>query len=255
MISCLLYPLCYLVTYCDLAHFKRNGYCIKMKKYEDVKMCLPLVKSQRRADILQRSIFMNTDFHEREELFAVLKEGYLRKGQTILDIGANIGNHTVFFSKIAGADKVFAFEPITDTYRQLVKNVEINNLNDRVKLFNTAVGEDIGKAEIESYNMINIGATHLKTSDDGSIDVISIDSLKLDEHVDFVKIDVEGFEVGVIKGMTELLRRDHPILWIEIFDNNKEEMTELLNECGYSETKVISYANYIFTKWQNRKSF
>ena len=238
----------YLITYLDFKRFKENDYCITLKKYKDTKMYLPLVKNQRHADILQRSIFMTEDFHERDDLFTVLDKGVLKCRQTVLDIGANIGNHTVFFAKIAKAKRIYAFEPINDTYRQLVRNVEINNLSDIVETYNYAVGEDNDKAEIESYTEINIGATHLKTSEEGDIEVKSIDGLNLSEHIDFVKIDVEGFEIGVIKGMREILHRDSPALWIEIFDDNKAEMMRLLKTCGYHEAKAISPANYIFIK-------
>lgn len=48
--------------------------------------------------------------------------------------------------------------------------------------------------------------------------------------------------------MSNLLKKDSPILWIEIFDNNKKEMVSLLRDCGYEEKRKIGYVNYIFIR-------
>lgn len=70
--------------------------------------------------------------------------------------------------------------------------------------------------------------------------------MKLKEKIDVVKIDVEGFEINVIKGMRRILQKDKHVLWIEIFEENKAEMDKILSECGYKQIDKISNANYIF---------
>lgn len=242
----------------EIENIEKHEHIFKLQKYNSITengvlMYLPLLKSTEKSDILQSGIFFKEDFHEVEFL-SIVKDKYLKAGMVILDIGANIGNHSVYFSKIGKAKKIYAFEPIKSTYDMLCKNIEINDLKDIVYPNNCAVGEGTGKAKVESYNPLNIGATHLSLAEEsnasgtdiGGIQIISIDDFSIRDQVDFIKIDVEGFEVNVIKGMKQLLKKDKPILWIEIFQDNYQEMLTLLNELGYSMIEKLDEADYIF---------
>jgi FkbM family methyltransferase len=95
---------------------------------------------------------------------------------------------------------VYAFEPIPSTYEILRRNVETNGLRWSVIPINAAVGDVTETLSIQNYNMGNIGGPSLKKDATGTIPAITLDNFTFPEkHIDFMKIDVEGFEVHVMK--------------------------------------------------------
>lgn len=197
-----------------------------------------------RYDSLQSRIMRKKNFYEEQSLRSV-KGKYLKSGMVYLDCGANIGNHTVFFACVADAKKVYAFEGNPVTYEVLVKNVELNQLQGTVQSYNCVLGEKNGTAKTSFYNPFNMGGTAFHEADDG-IEMKAIDSFDFGEKIDFVKMDVEGFEYHVLKGMGETLRRDKPILWVEIFGEHYEAVSSLLYEYGYERIESFEGGNYIF---------
>lgn len=101
-----------------IEEIKKNGYVIHLPKYRDIKLFVPNFE----FDGIQRLIVRNEDFYEAN-LLKLLKDKYIKENTVILDIGANIGNHTVFFSKVCKARKIFSFEPVEETYNILNKHV------------------------------------------------------------------------------------------------------------------------------------
>lgn len=136
-----------------------------------------------------------------------------------LDVGANLGNHTLFFSKIMGK-KCYSFEPNDQVYSALVQNIKLNALEEKVKCFNTALGRQSGKASIRSVLENNLGSTTLEVQkEDGEIDVKTLDSMIVkNESIALIKIDVEGFEFEVLEGAKETIKTHKPILLIECAD-------------------------------------
>lgn len=190
-------------------------------------------------------------YYENNLLYFVTKSfkggGVELKNRVVLDIGANIGNHSMYFLKECGAEKVIAFEPVKETFNILKRNVEINGLQDKVVLYNCGVGESHSKAAVEEYDLNNIGGTILHDKEDGDIEIFSIDSLNLDEDITFMKVDVEGFEEKVIKGALETIKRYKPIILLEAWDrsNTIENIIVLLSDLGY-DFSFIEAENYIF---------
>ncbi len=78
------------------------------------------------------------------------------------------------------------------------------------------------------------------------IEMKPLDSFGFGEKIDFVKMDVEGFEYKVLKGGRNLLINDKPILWVEIFSCNYAKVSELLAELGYRQIEALDKNNYIF---------
>lgn len=148
------------------------------------------------------------------KLFQTLAQG------TVLDIGANIGCTALLFSQLA--DQVYAFEPSPSTYALLRKNVDaaIN-----VFTHNVGIGDTQGESELTfARNNRSGGFVSDKTSASTGhvVEKISIDTLddtvrrlKL-KGVDFIKIDVEGFEAHVIKGAQETLSSYRPVVALEL---------------------------------------
>lgn len=163
-------------------------------------------------------------------------------GELVVDVGAHIGTYTLRAGK-AGAD-VIAFEPNPDSYRLLCANVKLNDLG-RVSCRNVALGSEAGVAQL---NVPDVYLGRAWTSDEahGSTG-ISVRVARLDDEVasprdrpvDWLKIDVEGSELQVLKGATETLRRTKQVI-IEIAHGNAAQAEELLvNELGFVRARVF----------------
>ena len=156
-----------------------------------------------------------------------LKEKYLRPGMRIADIGTNIGNHSLFFAHECQASHLWQFEPQKDIFRILQKNMELNHLSGICESYNVGLGAKDGNAAISAYNKDNTGGTSIRMDEDGGIEVRCLDDYKLTD-VDFLKIDVEGFEYNVLLGAERTLQQNHPTLYIEIWQKNFDKVNALL---------------------------
>ena len=140
-------------------------------------------------------------------------------GWACLDVGANVGAVTLALAKYVGsAGKVYAFEPGPPNQERLRRNLALNpTLAASVEVVECGVGERPGElwwAEEAG----NPGNALLSAQGTHKIPVITLDSFLRErplDRVDFVKIDVEGMELQVMRGAAELLRRFHPALYFE----------------------------------------
>lgn len=198
-----------------------------------------------KTDVLQNDISTMHTFFELD-LLQYVKKQYLHDGMNYFDCGANIGNHTLFFACVSNAYTVFSFEGNPKTFEILEKNIELNGLENRVKLFNYVLGEHKGRAKIAHEEVDNLGATSFCEDVAGNAEMICIDDMSWEQKIDFIKMDVEGFECYVLKGMKSLLQRDKPILWVEIFPENYQRVLALLGEFGYCQKEALAGCNYIF---------
>jgi FkbM family methyltransferase len=174
-------------------------------------------------------------------------------GQTVLDIGANFGVFTKLFSQLVGPDgSVLAFEPVPQTFRTLAAGVERFHLRN-VQAINKAVSDQIGTALMEVPQYVeskgeNLYAAHIVSAQDSrktfAVNRVTIDSLQL-PRVDFIKIDVEGHELEVLRGSRETLAKYHPILMVEVTSPGTVEF--LCGEMNYEEPVTISPSNQLFT--------
>ncbi|MFA6075239.1 MAG: FkbM family methyltransferase [Negativicutes bacterium] len=165
------------------------------------------------------------EFSEGEfELFKQI----VREGNIILEIGANIGAHTVALSRIVGqSGTVFAFEPQRLVFQVLAGNLAINSITNTF-CYQKAVGELPGTLmvpllDFEKEN--NWGGLSLGSWEQGEVvDVITVDSMDL-PFCHFIKIDVEGMELDVLKGAKQTIDKYQPIMYVE---NDREEKSVAL---------------------------
>ena len=164
----------------------------------------------------------------------------------MLDIGANIGNHSIYFANQKIFSSIVSFEPIKSTYDILQKNIDINGYRSFIRCINKGVGSHQSKAVVESFKKSNIGGTRLNYGN-GEIEIVTIDSYDFN-NVTFAKIDVEGFEVEVIKGFKSTIEKCKPILLIEIqhdvIDISKV-IFDYLESLGYFYIR-LDIDNYLF---------
>lgn len=157
--------------------------------------------------------------YEKENLFLLLKLLAQLPQPVVLDIGANIGNHTLAFATRASA--VHAFEPIPYLFDVLSGNVARNGLT-HVHVHNLALSDHAGSATINMVNAGNYGASSFDKRMEGTtpvtVTLATGDSFVAGQdipRVDFVKIDVEAHEVFVLRGLMQTLRRDLPFITME----------------------------------------
>ena len=174
---------------------------------------------------------------------------YLREvkpGYTVFDLGANIGYYTYLFSRLVGKKgEVIAFEPVPDTFQALFRNTEkCSNL----KLHNFAVGNSRKEGNV-FYDPEDLGKSNLLSKATNSVRVAKTQIVPLDEYckannlgrLDFVKCDIEGYELHAMKGMRETLGKFLPKISIEVTLPDKERLAliELLREIGYDVFRKI----------------
>lgn len=221
---------------------KKNNYIYNFEKYgKNITMFLPHYEE----DNIQKRIVKQSDFWEISQL-EYMRNVFLKGGNVILDIGANIGNHTVYFSKICNAGKVYAFEPIAETYNTLCRNISLNHIEDVVVAYNVALGNVSGKARIKAFSLRNIGATQVEAADDGDIRMERLDDYEF-ERIDFIKIDVETYEYELLKGAKKTLSKHSPVIFAEIYDDYFSKVDNLLRSYGYINSYSIK-DDYVYIK-------
>lgn len=197
------------------------------------------------TDLIQSIIVENSTFFEID----ILKElqPYIKKNAVILDIGANIGNHSVYWAIKSEARRIYSFEPVQDTFKILKKNVEINNLNQKIKIFNIGLSNQKINGSVSFYDRRNIGGTPVKQNPNGNLLLDKLDNIKIKENaVDFVKIDVEGHELEVLQGARETLIKYKPAIFVETFRDKKPKVHEYLTNLGYRLEKSFEGSNYLY---------
>lgn len=196
-------------------------------------------------DIIQSEIVDKWKFFE-EDILRELQR-YIKKNAVILDIGANIGNHSVYWAVRSNAKRIYSFEPIKDTFKILKKNVEINELSEKIKIFNIGLSDKKINGSVSLYVQNNIGGIHVKQNENGTLLLEKLDNIKIAEDVvDFVKIDVEGHEFQVLQGAEETLKKYKPTIFVEIFPDNKQKVHEFLINLGYRLEKSFTSDNYLY---------
>ena len=149
---------------------------------------------------------------------------FVSPGDCVLDVGANVGHYTLRLSELVGAEgRVFAFEPIPETFELLTANCTRCPFPN-VTLLNVAASDRSGVAKMQVPAWDHGGARNYyeaRMSPDGdgpnvySVFTLAIDSLDISRVVSVVKVDVEGHERAVLKGMVRLLERCHPTVITE----------------------------------------
>jgi FkbM family methyltransferase len=142
----------------------------------------------------------------------------LRPGMAVVELGSNIGAHTVLMAQaVAPGGWVLAFEPQRIVFQTLCANLALNHITN-VDARQAAVGDTPGTIIVPFLNYArenNFGGLGLGTHTNGeSVPVVTLDGLNL-SRCDFVKIDVEGMEKAAVEGAANTLRRFRPLLYVE----------------------------------------
>lgn len=181
-----------------------------------------------------------------EELYFLRK--IIKEGFTCIDIGANLGYYSYFLTKYAGnGGKIYAVEPIPLYGEILQKNVKADNF----RLFPYALGAENKSVEMGLPNIngrLHHGMTKIisEKNDNNNYEKKFQVEMKIPdelfdeiEKIDFIKIDIEGYESIAFENMKTILRKHKPLIQSELSGiENKRKAIEILSELGY-KTKIL----------------
>ena len=239
------------IPICKLLCGKGHDYAAKLKKDDcilelsgaggGILFYLPLFEQ----DCIQQEMVLTKNFFERVELGHLQR--FIRNGDVCLDIGANIGNHSIYYAMICHASKIFAFEPVQSTFEILKKNIKLNHLENCIEAHNVGMSNRTKSASIVHFEENNIGATQLSENNTGDLQLVALDDMDF-PAVDFVKIDVEGMEHDLLRGAKQFFAKHNPILFIEIWNEHFEQVDALLQDYGYALFEKRPTENYIYRR-------
>ncbi len=232
-----------------LFHIKKNGSCddlvirkIKGNGYN--KMILNLKDKGISKELLI------TGYHEKNSSEFMKKE--LKEGMRIIEIGGNIGYYTLLEAKIIGkSGHIHVFEPDPINMKYLKLNVAINDYDDICDYYSKAVGNENKQVEFYSSNFGNLGSLIQRDDKLCKYDKIDVKMVRLDdklfgEKIDYFRMDVEGFEMEIIKSMDKILSSpDSPYgMFIEVhskllhkIDSSALDFINKLRSYGYEIKK------------------
>lgn len=173
---------------------------------------------------------------------------FISSGDWVIDIGANVGVYTKIFSDLVGNDgRVISIEPVLRSFFLLSSNTQFFRYQN-VTLLNFAASDAVSAMDIDiplsETGRVEYGLASLTSSKTG-VETLTMcmDDLALPNRVTLVKIDVEGHENHVIKGMMNLIRRDHPVMIVETQEGS---VIQQLKDFGYHHSRLPNSPNIIF---------
>lgn len=188
---------------------------------------------------------LNFSYYEKEDEDMLFRQ--LEENSVILDIGANIGWYSLLFSKRLPQSKIYAFEPIQATYQYLLTNITLNQ-STNIFPFNIGLSEKEGSLTYYYFPEGSVLASEKNLLDCPKAKATTCEVTTLDNFIfanklnklDFIKCDVEGAELSVLKGGLHTIKKFLPILFIELFERwallfnyHPNDIIHLLNDIGY----------------------
>lgn len=175
----------------------------------------------------------------------------VNKDDVIIEVGSNIGVHTVPLAQLVGKGGfIYGYEPEVNNYYCLCGNIALNNLHN-VQVFQMAIGKEKGTAKIPQINYdvkYNSGGVVVgEQSMTGIHDIVPLMTLDSFEYkkCDFLKIDVEGMEFDVLCGAFQLLCKFNPLVYVEYHSKKEfENVVNLMNSINYNcYVHITNYYN------------
>ena len=165
---------------------------------------------------------------------------YLNNIVNIIDCGANIGNHSLMFNRYFPESQIYSFEPSSPNFELLSINTKkINNIHS----FKTSLSSKRGTLHMKISQFWNKGTTTI--SETGELVQSSLlDDFAL-ENISFIKIDVEGHELELIRGSLNTIVNNRPIIWLEDFTGDTKTFLE--TRLGYRTISFHEHSNYLLS--------
>jgi FkbM family methyltransferase len=175
-------------------------------------------------------------------------ERYVSEGARVVDVGASLGYFTLLMAYHAGpSGKVFAFEPNPIVFERLKEHLEMNMMTDRVETFKLAVGDENKPAGLSVYpgrhDISSLVGDDTLVHDVVKVDCVTLDRMYLNGQLGrpvYIKIDVEGGELAVLKGAERLIADCRPTLSLEI---------------GQYQRTLYGYAPEVLFDWTAQRGY
>jgi len=212
--------------------------------------------SRMSIDFKDKGLSKELCVHKKREVFTTdFMQKIIKEDDLVLDIGANRGYYALLEAKIAQKGKVYATEPVPSNYENLKENVLLNNYKN-IKLFHYAVGNINGKGKMNVCDKAN-WCSFTKNPDSNILGEISVPLITLDEFIakelankvpSLIRMDVEGYECQIVKGMSNLLKSKKPTkilmelhpYWLNLMSRKEmNEMIETLRNNGFNIKSII----------------
>lgn len=174
----------------------------------------------------------------------------------IIDVGANVGNHALYFAGVMQA-QVIAVEPSAEALGFLRQNLDANQVSDQVQVHSIALSDRAGRAQLARGPDGNLGMSHLITggadSPNSTVATTTLDALvdsAKPSIISAIKIDVEGHEAAVLSGAMQTLQTFRPLLVVEACDPPALKVLEdLLGPLGYRKrARYCATPTYLFSQ-------
>jgi FkbM family methyltransferase len=192
-------------------------------------------------EIIDSSLFFTDTFEpEIEKIF----QTYSKPGMTIIDVGANIGYHSLKSAEYVGpTGKVISIEPSSWAIQKLQRNIELNpQVADRILIIQSALSNTNQDRTCEFFQA-SYKLNGKSTSNEEIIDFRTLDWISAEynlNNIGIVKIDVDGTEIKVLLGALQTIEKHHPILIVEFtptvftsFGENAKDLILLILDLGY----------------------
>lgn len=184
----------------------------------------------------------------RDETVPLLVDTCLKEGGTFVDVGANIGVHTVCAARrLEGRGRVYAFEPHPETFKVLAAHLAMNQI-ENVTAINAGLSDEAGISPMYEFSEYSVTHSLLPDAQGPFRSTRDVEIWRLEDHAEqvafcgstLVKIDTEGFELHVLKGMGALL--DYPQLtviaevtdqWLREAGGSAQELFDLMHKRGF----------------------
>lgn len=231
----------------NIMHFEYEG--------KNIQMQVPDIRDHISYEIArQKKFFSYTNLEDIRQ--------FIPQNAVIVDAGANIGNHSLFFARVCAAAEIHSFEPQEDVFRILERNIFLNNCKGIIIPYKLALGDKVGHASIDfredldissSKKMLNLGGVFIKEDDTGSFRLDTLDNILFAKlrRLDFMKIDVQGFEVRFLKGAFRIITQFKPLMYLEV--TTQEELNSkilpIMDELGYKIKRVYTI-DYLFEPYK-----
>lgn len=208
------------------------------------------------SDYVEHGVFFGYKDTATEQLISLAKDKKM-----IFDVGVNIGLTLLNFAKVCPNGVIIGFEPDSKNFLKAKKNLKLNNF-DNVTVINKGLGDKPAKMKLFRVNENNAGMNRV-LSDSASknnanlifneVEIITLDNFIQEKdiaQIDLIKIDVEGFELKVLNGAEQLMRKHLPILFIELDDENLKAQ----NDSAQSLILFLEQFGYKIWRADNKKA-
>lgn len=212
-------------------------------------------------EVIDNAMYFNGS---REPATSLALKRLCKKGNVVIDVGANVGSHTLPMAKLVGENgKVYAFEPVPWAVKKLKQNLSLNMFTNII-LETIALSDESGEMDMKFRASFKIGSASgvglegkIDESWWGECEQVKVHMETLDNYVsrhnidriDLVKLDVDGFEGKVIRGAMSVLARFKPILimevapaWVEMRGDKIQEVLNSIEKMGYKFYKEIDFS-------------